>query len=93
MGIKMTEEKIITLYDEKGKSEEYEMIDIFELDGNTYYGFSELPKKKIFSFFYREIPVVMLKSVSTGFGEEILIEIEDKAEEERAFIELLRLVD
>jgi hypothetical protein len=86
--IEITDEKTVTLYDEKGKPWEYEILDVFELDGNTYYGLLELPRKKFFSFFRYEEPVVMLKSISNNFGE-ALFEIEDKDEEERAFRELL----
>lgn len=78
-----TIEQIVTLYDEDGNPEDYELIDLFEYKDGIYGAFTpvltgEEPE---------EVDVVMLKVTEEGNA---FIEIEDTSEEEAAFKELLR---
>ena len=81
-----TIEQIVTLYDEDGNAEDYELIDLFEYQDGVYGAFTpvltgEEPE---------EVDVVMLKVTEDGNA---FIEIEDSTEEEAAFKELLRRED
>ena len=81
-----TIEQIVTLYDEDGNAEDYELIDLFEYEDGVYGAFTpvltgEEPE---------EVDVVMLKVTEDGNA---FIEIEDSTEEEAAFKELLRRED
>lgn len=76
-------EQLVTLYDEDGNPEDYELIDLFEFKDGIYGAFTpvltgEEPK---------EVDVVMLRVTEDGNA---FMEIEDPTEEEAAFQELLR---
>ena len=76
----------ITLYDDDGNPMEYELIDLFELEGSVYGGFAPLINETNQN--ESEIEVVMLKVIETEEGE-AFSEIEDEAEEMTAFNELV----
>jgi len=77
----------ITLYDENGNPEEYELIDIFDLNGTVYGAFAPLLDESNQN--EAETEVVMLKVVELD-GEEAFSEIDNENEELEAFNELLR---
>jgi uncharacterized protein YrzB (UPF0473 family) len=87
----MDNTELITLYDEAGNPETYELIDIFELNGNVYGGFA--PELNSENANDDEVEIVMLKVLEKEDGEEVFTEIEDPAEEEAAFKELVRRED
>ena len=76
----------ITLYDENGTPMEYELIDLFELNGSVYGGFAPLIDEA--NQADAEIEVVMLKVIETDEGE-AFTEIDDEEEEVAAFNELV----
>ena len=76
----------ITLFDENGNPTEYELIDIFELNGAVYGGFAPLLDEN--SRDEEEVEVVMLKVIETEEGE-AFSEIDDEEEEMSAFNELV----
>lgn len=78
-----TIEQVVTLYDENGNPEDFELIDLFEYQEGIYGAFTpvltgEEPE---------QVDVVMLKVTEDGNA---FMEIEDASEEEAAFKELLR---
>ncbi len=79
-------EQIVTLYDEEGNPEDYELIDLFEFQDNIYGAFTPV----LTADEPTEIDVVMLKVTEDGNA---FAEIEDPTEEEAAFRELLRRED
>ena len=79
-------EQIVTLYDENGNPEDYELIDLFEYQDGIYGAFTPVLTGEEPA----EIDVVMLKVTEDGNA---FIEIEDASEEEAAFKELLRRED
>lgn len=81
-----TIEQIVTLYDEEGNAEEYELIDLFEFNEGVYGAFTPVLTEDE----PNEVDVVMLKITEDG---EAFMEIEDPTEEEAAFRELLRRED
>ncbi len=81
-----TIEQIVTLYDEDGNAEDYELIDLFEFNDNVYGGFTPVLTAEEPD----EVDVVMLKVTEDGNA---FIEIEDPTEEEAAFRELIRRED
>ncbi|MBE7018515.1 MAG: DUF1292 domain-containing protein [Ruminococcaceae bacterium] len=81
-----TIEQIVTLYDENGKPEDYELIDLFEFGDGVYGAFTPVLTAEEPD----EVDVVMLKVTEDGNA---FIEIEDATEEEAAFRELLRRED
>ena len=79
------EYNVVTLYDEEGNAQDYEIVDVFELDDTVYAAVT------LFQDEYDEsvpLEVVMLK-VTEENGEEIFTVLETE-EEEKAFNELLR---
>lgn len=78
-----TIEQVVTLYDEDGNPEDYELIDLFEYKDNIYGAFTPVLTGEEPS----EVDVVMLKVTEDNNA---FIEIEDESEEEAAFKELLR---
>ena len=76
-------EQIVTLYDEDGNPEDYELIDLFEFKDGIYGAFTPVLTGEEPS----EVDVVMLKVTEDGNA---FMEIEDPSEEEAAFNELLR---
>ena len=81
-----TIEQIVTLYDEDGNAEDYELIDLFEFKDGVYGAFTPVLTAEE----PQEVDVVMLKVTEDGNA---FIEIEDPTEEEAAFRELLRRED
>lgn len=81
-----TIEQIVTLYDEDGKPEDYELIDLFEFGEGVYGAFTPV----LTDIEPEEVDVVMLKVTEDGNA---FVEIEDASEEEAAFRELLRRED
>ena len=81
-----TIEQIVTLYDEDGKPEDYELIDLFEFKDGIYGAFTPVLTAEE----PEQVDVVMLKVTEDGNA---FIEIEDPTEEEAAFEELLRRED
>ena len=81
-----TIEQVVTLYDEDGKAEDYELIDLFEFNDGVYGAFTPV----LIAEEPDEVDVVMLKVTEDGNA---FMEIEDAAEEEAAFRELLRRED
>ena len=81
-----TIEQVVTLYDEDGNAEDYELIDLFEFKDGVYGAFTPILTTEE----PREVDVVMLKVTEDGNA---FIEIEDPTEEEAAFRELLRRED
>ncbi len=81
-----TIEQIVTLYDENGNAEDYELIDLFEFKDGVYGAFTPVLTTEEPA----EVDVVMLKVTEDGNA---FIEIEDASEEEAAFRELLRRED
>ena len=81
-----TIEQVVTLYDEDGNAEDYELIDLFEFKDGVYGAFTPVLTAEE----PREVDVVMLKVTEDGNA---FIEIEDPTEEEAAFRELLRRED
>ena len=81
-----TIEQVVTLYDEDGNPEDYELIDLFEFNDGIYGAFTPV----LIAEEPDEVDVVMLKVTQDGNA---FMEIEDAAEEEAAFRELLRRED
>ncbi|MBQ7792773.1 MAG: DUF1292 domain-containing protein [Clostridia bacterium] len=81
-----TIEQVVTLYDENGNPEDFELIDLFEFKEGVYGAFTPVLTGEEPS----EVEVVMLKVTEDGNA---FIEIEDASEEEAAFKELLRRED
>ena len=81
-----TIEQVVTLYDEDGNPEDYELIDLFEYKDGIYGAFTPV----LTADEPDEVDVVMLKVTEDGNA---FIEIEDASEEEAAFQELLRRED
>ncbi len=81
-----TIEQVVTLYDENGNPEDYELIDLFEFKEGIYGAFTPVLTDEEPA----EVDVVMLKVTEDGNA---FIEIEDESEEEAAFKELLRRED
>lgn len=81
-----TIEQVVTLYDENGNPEDYELIDLFEFKEGIYGAFTPVLTGEEPG----EVEVVMLKVTEDGNA---FIEIEDASEEEAAFNELLRRED
>ncbi len=81
-----TIEQIVTLYDEDGNPEDYELIDLFEFGEGVYGAFTPVLTGEEPD----EVDVVMLKVTEDGNA---FVEIEDASEEEAAFRELLRRED
>jgi len=81
-----TIEQIVTLYDEDGNAEDYELIDLFEFGEGVYGAFTPV----LTDLEPAEVDVVMLKVTENG---DAFVEIEDSSEEEAAFRELLRRED
>ena len=81
-----TIEQVVTLYDEDGNAEDYELIDLFEFKDGVYGAFTPVLTTEE----PEEVDVVMLKVTESG---DAFIEIEDPTEEEAAFRELLRRED
>ncbi len=81
-----TIEQVVTLYDENGNPEDYELIDLFEFNEGIYGAFTPVltGEEPV------EVDVVMLKVTEDGNA---FIEIEDESEEEAVFNELLRRED
>ena len=79
-------EQVVTLYDEDGNPEDYELIDLFEFKDNIYGAFTPVLTAEEPD----QVDVVMLKVTEDGNA---FIEIEDASEEEAAFEELLRRED
>ncbi len=79
-------EQVVTLYDEDGNPEDYELIDLFEFKDNIYGAFTPV----LTADEPDQVDVVMLKVTEDGNA---FIEIEDASEEEAAFEELLRRED
>ena len=77
----------ITLYDDDGNGSEYELIDLFELDGGVYGGFAPLIDENNQND--EEIEIVMLKVIETEDGD-AFTEIDDEEEEMTAFNELVK---
>lgn len=78
-----TIEQVVTLYDEDGNPEDYELIDLFEFKDGIYGAFTPVLTAEEPT----EVDVVMLKVTEDGNA---FMEIEDASEEEAAFKELLR---
>ncbi len=77
---------VVTLYDEEGNAQDYEIVDVFELNDNVYAAVT------LFQEEYDEsvpLEVVMLK-VTEENGEEIFSVMESEEEEMEAYNELLR---
>lgn len=77
---------VVTLYDEEGNAQDYEIVDVFELNDNVYAAVT------LFQEEYDEsapLEVVMLK-VTEENGEEIFSVMESEEEEIEAYNELLR---
>lgn len=81
-----TIEQVVTLYDENGNPEDFELIDLFEFKEGVYGAFTPVLTGEE----PNEVEVVMLKVTEDGNA---FIEIEDASEEEAAFNELLRRED
>lgn len=76
-------EQLVTLYDEDGNPEDYELIDLFEFKDGIYGAFTPVLTGEE----PNEVDVVMLKVTEDGNA---FMEINDPSEEEAAFHELLR---
>ena len=84
----MEEMEKITLYDENGKACEYELIDLFEHNGNVYGGFAPLLGEESDGT-EEELEIVMLKVIEKD-DKEYFSEIGTEKEEMEAFEELVR---
>ena len=79
------EENIIMLEDEEGNQIEFEAIDVYELNGNTYFALLEvLPEGE------ENDEVLIMKVDDTDDENPELITVTDEAELEEAFGEFLR---
>lgn len=95
-------EQVVTLYDENGNPEEFELIDLFEYNDHVYGAFTPIAQKHAplaeedllliqnTEEESDEMEVVMLRITEDGSA---FSEIEDPEEEEAAFRELLRRED
>jgi len=77
---------VVTLYDEEGNAQDYEIVDVFELIDNVYAAVTPFQDE-----YDESIPleVTMLK-VTEEDGEEIFSVMETEEEELEAYNELLR---
>lgn len=77
---------VVTLYDEEGNAQDYEIIDVFEMEENVYAAVTPFQEE-----YDESIPleVTMLK-VTEEDGEEIFSVMESEEEELMAYNELLR---
>ena len=87
----MEEMEKITLYDENDNPCEYELIDLFEYNGNVYGGFAPLLGEEDDGL-SEEVEVVMLKVIEKN-DTECLIEIDNEKEEMEAFEDFVRRQD
>lgn len=79
------EENIIMLEDENGNQIEFEAIDVYELNGNTYFALLEiLPEGE------ETEEVLIMKVDDTDDENPELVMVSDEAELEEAFEEFLR---
>ena len=80
------ERDVVTLYDENENAQDYEIVDVFELNDSVYAAVTPLQDE-----YDESIPleVTMLKITEVD-GEEIFSVLETEEEEEEAFEELLR---
>ena len=79
------EENIIMLEDETGNQIEFEAIDVYELNGNTYFALLEiLPEGE------ETEEVLIMKVDDTDDENPELVMVSDEAELEEAFEEFLR---
>lgn len=80
------EENIIMLEDENGNSVEFETIDVYEFNDETYFALLEVMPEG------EETDEVLIMKVQTGETEEdmSLVNVEDEEELEAAFNEFLR---
>ena len=79
------EENIIMLEDENGNQIEFEAIDVYELNGNTYFALLEiLPEGE------ETEEVLIMKVDDTDDENPELVMVEDEADLEEAFEEFLR---
>lgn len=80
------EENIIMLEDENGNTVEFETIDVFEFNCETYFALLEVMPEG------EETDEVLIMKVETGETEEdmSLVTVEDEAELEAAFGEFIR---
>lgn len=78
--------EVVTLYDEDGNSQDYEVVDIFEFNDSIYAAVTPYQDE-----YDEEIPleVTMLKVIEEN-EEEIFVPIETEEEELEAYNELLR---
>lgn len=83
----MNEQETIVLYDEEGNACEYELIDLFELNGTVYGGFAPVLAEGEEDT--DDLEIVMMKVVEDEEGE-MFAEIEDEDEELEAFNELVK---
>ena len=82
------DENSIVLYDEQNNPIEFEIIDVFEMNGNVYAAVTEsLDMDEA-----ETVEVSMLKVIEQD-GEEVFSFIEDETEEMEAYNELLRRED
>ncbi len=84
----MEEMEKITLYDENDNPCEYELIDLFEYNGNVYGGFAPILGEESDGL-EEELEIVMLKVIEKE-DTECFMEISDETEELEAFNELVR---
>lgn len=77
---------VVTLYDEEGNAQDYEIVDVFELNDNVYAAVTPFQDE-----YDESVPleVTMLK-VTEEDGEEIFSVMETEEEELEAYNELLR---
>ena len=77
---------VVTLYDEEGNAQDYEIVDVFEMNDNVYAAVTPFQEE-----YDESIPleVTMLK-VTEEDGEEIFSVMESEEEELEAYNELLR---
>lgn len=79
------EENIIMLEDENGNQIEFEAIDVYELNGNTYFALLEvLPEEE------ENDEVLIMKVDDTDEENPELIQVSDEDELQEAFDEFLR---
>ena len=77
---------VVTLYDENENAQDYEIVDVFELDDAVYAAVTPFQDE-----YDESIPLeVTMLRVTEVDGEEIFSVLETEEEEEKAFNELLR---
>ena len=79
------EENIIMLEDENGNQIEFEAIDVYELNGNTYFALLEVMEEG-----EENDEVLIMKVDDTDEENPELMMVSDEAELEEAFAEFLR---